>query len=41
MVLQEIQEEMDSQALMVQEGAKETQVCQDSQVAVDWMVPQD
>lgn len=32
---------MDFQALMVQEGAKETQVCQDSQVPVDWMVPQD
>lgn len=41
MALQEIQDAMDSQALMVQEGAKETQGCQDSQVPVDWMVPQD
>lgn len=30
---------MDSLALMVQEGAKETQVCQDSQAPVVWMVP--
>ncbi|KAJ8782043.1 hypothetical protein J1605_010556 [Eschrichtius robustus] len=39
LALQEILDAMDSLALMVQEGTKETQVYQASQVSVVWMVP--